>query len=493
VLTISQASQALARVRGETETHVWAIKRGLVWAANRSTDAAEIKQWYQSNYEVNSKYLGSFVLNYSPLCQEFESPHFDLFCKNAAYRNACQSDFRELLRIQLQTEGYTVQSIHSESAGEEAIKSGLKASWQDVELQRVRAIGAAELLSESELSQRMNSSDRPSIEEQYQIEKALLYKQFGQEVIESMSYTHRSGEVFEGVAAAYLKNRQNKYQRELEAFRLLYSPTAEAALKDWEREEKQLRQSGERFAGDVRWLTSQKELRESLEMKSLQPGTWYGPSGFQLIVNRAREHAETVRNTLNCSTENLSDGQIVGELFRQIGLVFDERWMTPEDGGKRYKQRRINQESWDRAWQYVSYRDSFKVQLEPGAEPAPVTDSPVTNSDHPPVSSFSKAKRGGDQSFDRQPPISALSETAINDMTTQPIPLDETQTQDIAELMECCEDVETLSAIKGLSGMHRSLWQSAARLLSQERRQQIWKWAEQLLDSGQSPEPSVSG
>jgi hypothetical protein len=66
------------------------------------------------------------------------------------------------------------------------------------------------------------------------------------------------------------------------------------------------------------------------------------------------------------------------------------------------------------------------------------------------------------------------------------------QIQDMVELMECCEGTEALSLIKGLSGMHQTLWQAAGRLLSQEKRQQFWEWAKQLFDSGQSPEPSLT-
>lgn len=388
VLTISQASQALARVRGATELNVWASKRGLVYSANRSSDPQEVRQWYQSNYETNSKYLGSFAVNYSPLKQEFESPHFDLFYQNAAYRNACQLDLRELLRERLLGEGYTIQSTSREGAADETIKTALTETWQEMELQRVRAIAAAELLSDSELSQLMNRSNRPNPQEQYQIEKTLLSKKLGQELIDSLSYQHKSGEVFRGFAAAVLKNRQNRYQNELEAFYLLQSEISEAIIKDLAREEKQLQQSGERFAGDVRWETRQRQAREFLELKSvLQPGIWFNPEEFAPIVSKARAHSEALKETLNLSVENISDGQLVAELMGQIGLKFDELWVTPESG-KRHKQRRINQESWDQAWQYVRHKELLKESLKVQPEPVPI-------SDHPPVVSFSEAKRGG--------------------------------------------------------------------------------------------------
>ena len=473
VLTISQASQALARVRGAAELNVWAGKRGLVYEANRSPDPHEIRRWYQSNYEANSKYLGSFALNYNPLAQEFASPHFDLFCKNAAYRNACQSDLRGLLRQRLIDEGYSIQSTQAEGEADETIKNALKESWQEIELDKVRAIAAAELLSDSELSQKMNAPTRPSPDEQYQIEKTLLYKKFGQELIDSLSYTHKSGEVFKGFEAAVLKNRQNRYQKELEAFYLLQSDISEAVLKDLTPEEKQLKQSGERFAGDVRWNTRQKQAREFLDLKSvLKPGIWFDMEDFAPIVSKARAHAQALQDTLNLSVDNISDGQLIGELIRQVGLEFDERWVKP-DSGKRYKQRRINQQSWDRAWQYVHYKESLRVQPE-----AETTASSGIVSDHPPAVSSSEAKRGGDQISTLQSPVSTPSsfaeKTALAVQTECPESF-----REIVRAIEQCRSFQEFLSIgqKVFKGKSEEFLKQFFQFLSPESLHRVIEWS----------------
>lgn len=479
VLTISQASQALARVRGAAELNVWASKRGLVYDANRSPDAQAVRQWYQSNYEANSKYLGSFALNYSPLKQEFESPHFDLFCKNAAYRNACQADLRELLRERLIDEGYRIQSIQVEGEANETIKTALKETWQEIELEKVRAIGASELLSDSELSQKMSASTRPTRDEQHQIEKTLLYKKFGQALIDSLTYTNKSGEVFRGFEAAVLKNRQNRYQNELEAFYLLQSDISEAVLKDLTPEEKQMKQSGERFAGDVKWNTRKKQAREFLDLKSvLKPGIWFNPADFALIISKTRAQAQPLQDTLNLSVDNISDGQIIGELIRQIGLEFDERWVTPKSG-KRYKQRRINQQSWDRAWQYVRYKESLKVQPETEAVvPAPIADPP-------PVASFSEAKRGGDQISASQPfvsvPFPPTSTSAKETLLTQPEcpePL-----RELVRAVEQCQSFREFMVMgrKVLRGKSGGFLKQIFQFLSPESLQRVLEWSRQSL------------
>jgi hypothetical protein len=477
VLTISQASQSLARVRGAAELNVWAGKRGLIYEANRSPESQAIRSWYQSNYETNSKYLGSFVLNYSPLKQEFESPHFALFCQNAAYRNACQTDLRELLRQRLIDEGYTIQLTQVEGEADETIKTALKETWQGIELDKVRAIAASELLSDSELSQKISASTRPTREEQNQIEKTLLYKKFGQELIDSLTYKSKSGEIFSGFEAAVLKNRQNRYQKDLEAFHLLQCSSAEAALKDWEREDKQLRQSGERFAGDVRWSASQKELREVLGLNSLQPGIWYSPAQLQPIIDKARERSAEVKNLLNFTLENISDGQIVGQLFSQIGLVFDEDWVTPEGGGKRYKERRINQQSWDRAWKFVRYRESLKVQ--PNSVEANTFSALII--DPPPVISFSEAKRGGDQIVATQPlisnPSSPVEEALCTTQSECPEPL-----RAIVQGVEQCQSFKEFISLgqKTFMGKSEGFLRGVFQFLSPESSQKWVDWSRQL-------------
>lgn len=77
-----------------------------------------------------------------------------------------------------------------------------------------------------------------------------------------------------------------------------------------------------------------------------------------------------------------------------MGLTFDEEWIILLEG-KRQKMRRVNQQSWDQAWQFVHYRESLKVQPEPEGVSISATDHPsIEIADHPPVSSSSEASRG---------------------------------------------------------------------------------------------------
>lgn len=184
--------------------------------------------------------------------------------------------------------------------------------------------------------------------------------------------------------------------------------------------------------------------------------------------------------------EKQSPKAIVNKLLKLIGIEIEERRRIGGRGQQERLYAATNLEDHDRTQILESLSQRFERRLhekEPSSQNLQLKNSiqvlstPPENesvrdaiSDHSPGVSFSEAKEGGDQ----------------------PIPETLEQIEDIAGLMESCGTAEALSAIKGLSGMTRSLWQSAGKLLSQEKRPQIWEWAKQLLDSGQSPEPSVS-
>jgi hypothetical protein len=64
------------------------------------------------------------------------------------------------------------------------------------------------------------------------------------------------------------------------------------------------------------------------------------------------------------------------------------------------------------------------------------------------------------------------------------IPTTSETIQDLAGMMNYCENSEMLAAVRSLPGMTRKLWQAAGRLLSQQKRQELAKWMQQLFNSG---------
>ena len=79
VLTISQALQSVSRPRGAEVINIWAAEKGVIFARDRSLFPEQIKGYYNRNYSANSKHLLAFDVNYNPLKDEWDSPHFDLY------------------------------------------------------------------------------------------------------------------------------------------------------------------------------------------------------------------------------------------------------------------------------------------------------------------------------------------------------------------------------------------------------------------------------
>ena len=417
VLTISQASQAIARVRGASEINVWAARRGLIFAANRSADPEEIRSWYQRNYAANCRHLLSFNAQYNPMIEEWDSPHFALFCKNAAYRNGCMLSFRERFKERLIEEGYQVElSLLGTDEAVQAIKAGLQESWHDLELAKARQIAAAEILEDASLNRLLQASDTLTPDQQLDVEKTLLLKRFGQELIEATRFEHRTGESLDGFAAMHLKNHRGQYHRSLEAFYLLVAPDAEAISKDLAIEERQLNQAQSRFAGDIKWNTRRKKAREFLGLTSFfEHDRWFEPKDYKDLVQRARSKAADIKDVLNLSIYKLANGQIFTELMQQVGLSLEAEYVRPGDGSEPYRQRRISDESWQAAQMYVRYRESLKAVREESESAAAIAPSKLaiaaTLADHPPDVFSNEAREGGDQE------TPALVDTLVSAMT----------------------------------------------------------------------------
>jgi hypothetical protein len=394
ILTVSDASQAIARVRGAEEINLWVAEEGLAYEANRSTNPDEIKDWYRRNYEANCKHLLSFRAEYEPITGEWGSPHFDLFCKNAAYRNLCMKRLRERLQVRLEEEGYDL--IIQEDCGSDMVKSALKDCWNKIELAEAYAIANANILSEAELEALQFKTTPLTPEEKLDLQKTLLLKWFGKELIEATVYHHDSGAILMGYAAMALKNDRGVYRQQLENFYLLASDEGEAIGKDIAAETSQLKHNQGRFPGDIRWRSRQRKARAWLGLPQfLNPEKWYEPNDYRDMGQKAKSVASMIKDCLNLTVENISDGQIFGELMRQLGLELDKEWVAVKPGQRRFKRRRISAESWQYAQMYVQYQEQLKAEREASATPQ-LSHEEVCQSDHPPQNIYTDSSfRGG--------------------------------------------------------------------------------------------------
>ena len=228
------------------------------------------------------------------------------------------------------------------------------------------------------------------------MQKTLLLKWFGQELIEATVYEHDSGAVLTGYAAMALKNERGVYRQQLENFYLLTSDEGEAIGKDIAAETSQLKHNQGRFPGDIRWRSRQRKARAWLGLPQfLNPEKWYEPNDYRDMGQKALSVAPMIKDCLNLTVENISDGQIFGELMRQLGLELDKEWAVVKPGQRRFKRRRISAESWQYAQMYLQYQEQLKAEREASATPQ-LSHSGVCQSDHPPQNIYTESFfRGG--------------------------------------------------------------------------------------------------
>ena len=485
ILTANEMAQALTRVRGANTVNVWVAEEGLGYVANHATDPREIKAWYKRNHQANAKHILGFKTEYDPITQEWDSPHFDLFCKNAAYRNLCMTQLGERLKAKLEGEGWNV--VLTSSGSSDMVEEGLKESWSKIEIDYAEAVAASPLLSDEELEQIQNSGKAPSPEQKKSLEKTYMLKSFGQELIDATAFEHKeTGKVLTGFAAMFLKNERGVYKKQLDNFLLLTSETEEAVARDLAEEAKQLRHNEGRFPADVRWRTRQKKAREFLGLhKFLDPDKWFEPKDYADMGARAKEFAPMVKDALNLSVENINGGQIFGELMQQLSLELEKKWAEIKPGQKRFKRRRISAESWQFAQMYVAYRESLKAEAVDEKEIAiePVTADVSVNlqdehlPDHPPLILYTEPLfRGG----------VIREESQENKQSYSP-------TEQLAIALSSCQNLEQLCAL--VDGYSQEIVEDAiASQDTQPKRQQLSQWyaaAAEVVEVTEATRPSL--
>jgi hypothetical protein len=457
ILTANEMAQALTRVRGANVVNVWAAEEGLGYAANQATDPREIKAWYKRNYQANSKHILGFRTEYDPITQEWDSPHFDLFCKNSAYRNLCMKRLRERLKAKLEGEGWNV--VLTSSGSSDMVEEGLKESWSKIDIDYAEAIAASPLLSDEELDQIQKSGKAPTPEQKKSLEKTYMLKSFGQELIEATTVEHQeTGKVLTSYAAMYLKNERGVYKQQLDNFLLLTSEIGEAIARDLAEEAKQLRHNEGRFPADARWRTRQKKAREFLGLdKFLDPEKWWEPQDYAELARKAKEVAPMLKDALNLSVEKINGGQIFGELMQQIGLDLEKKWAERAAGQRRFKRRRISGESWKFAQMYRAYRESLKAEVVDLVE--------AIELDHPPLDLYTKP----------------FLEGGVIQTESQGVG-EESAVAELAQELGYCEISDDFAAV--IEGYEASQVEDAIAIQdTQPRRNQLRAWYEAVPDS----------
>jgi hypothetical protein len=160
----------------------------------------------------------------------------------------------------------------------------------------------------------------------------------------------------------YLKDKRGQYKRQLDNFYNLMADESEVISRDIAKEVSQLKHREGRFAADISWHTRKRKAREDIGLRDfLDPEKWVKPLDYFPMTNKAKDKASMIKDCLGLSVEDISPGQIYGELMRQVGLDLDKKWASPSElkpGQKRFKYRKISDESWRYAQMYFEYKQA---------------------------------------------------------------------------------------------------------------------------------------
>ena len=514
VLTTKEAAQSLVRVRGLKNLTVWAAPKGFTWAGDRSLTPEGIRDYYQRNYSSNSKYLSSFDVDYDPLTDEWSSPWFELYCKYAAYRNLSMTDLRSRLREKLEEEGYTIELVAPEPYKDTELK--LLESWGNINLERAIAVESASILSDEELEKLSNSKQATTPEQQLDIEKTILLKQYGQPLIDRVTHQDKyTGETLTGYAALYLKDDGGRWYRQLKQLYYLIDNYDEAVRSD-RTQESQQEFHGSRFAGDISWNARKRKSRLHLGVDKLLDTEWRLPQEYKQLADRGKKYHRSIKDTVGLSVKKLTPAQVYTELIRQLGLKTESKQikqLTP-DGKKTVRLRRITPESWEIAELFITHREELRLQRatnkpEPNKPKKAVTPPPIFISKE--VGGVLPTESSIDTGFQTLNIVKKVptphEEQMTQNSTTTPdnfieqnntkYPLDSNEAEDfdsseakvfdtqgaiadLADMLAQIEDAEGLAELQLVPEFTRSRLNRACRLLPLKWQQRIRQWADKL-------------
>jgi len=375
ILMDKQIKQFINRIRGGKDIYLWVAEKGFRPKGINSDllEVEEIREYYKANYQSNSKHILSFKAEYEPMTDEFTSHHFELNIKNLAHKAATSRYLRQFAKEHLESVGYGINEIESISKEEaKEIRSDLKVCWNGIEIKEALEIDNARFLTDSEMEAIELGGKEVTAELRPAYLKTRMRRDFGEKLIEATEYEHKkTKQIFTGYAAMALKNAGNRFKRQLDNFYLLSQSVDESAARDYATEFRQLKHGEGRFAGDITWNARARKCREWLGMPELlNIQEWIEAEDYKAIIERAKLYPEQLRTVLNLTTDKKTNGQILGELFDQIGLKFE----TKEIEGRKIKLRRISADSLNYAKMYVEYRLSLKTAVEEVAEAEPVAE-----------------------------------------------------------------------------------------------------------------------
>ena len=367
ILLDVDAAQGLGRIRGAKQVYVFAAKTGRNTENSGAITPVEVNEFYKRNYDNRNRFILEYSPKYNPMTQEWESPHWTLFCKNAAYQNLVMARLRMRIRDKLVADGYEI--LDTEFGKSEETKDRLNNAWWSLQKDEALEIADSKLLSKDEVEslQLKQQELGLTIKEKHCLIKTHIFNTFGEKFIEAAEYEHKDGTELFGYAAVYLMNYNGKLERGLFNLYRINRPIEDSYIRDLQQEEQQQKHGDtvKRFPGDLRWDTRRFKFWEHYRIKDfLQPEKEWYPSQYKNLVDSLKASPITTKDAAGFNPEKIGAGQIFDSLISSVGLTCETVEVTINGQKQKWKARKITQQSWDMSLLFLEHREALRMERE---------------------------------------------------------------------------------------------------------------------------------
>lgn len=367
ILDDNQASQSVIRVRGALESYCWAAEKGFNFEFSKCITPAEVDAFYRQNYKNRNRFLLKFKPEYCPMTKEWESPHWDLFCQNAAYQNLVMRRLRYRIKNKFIADGLEIiEQDFGESKGTE---EALKGCWWNLQEGDAIRVQSAELIDELQVDVLKEKQKKQplTIEEKIQLVKYYLHRTFGDKLIASAEYTHKNGNKLTGYAAMCLLNWDRKLENGLFNFDRIFRPIGDSIDYDISAENSQLKhgQAIQRFPADTRNKTRLFQFVEAFNVQQfLRPEYEFYLDEYKEFTQKIKAHHEATKQVLGFDPQKIGNTQIFTEVLQRFGLSVESCDVVLNGIKQKWQSRKITLESWNRAQLFVEYRQQLRLERE---------------------------------------------------------------------------------------------------------------------------------
>ncbi|MBD2034016.1 DUF3854 domain-containing protein [Leptolyngbya sp. FACHB-321] len=353
----AEMSQLLSRVREPVDRVVWCAKVGSNYAkVSRSGNPLEVRAHLQSQTTATVQIIRSSLKEDTAKSVDSydwqTDPHVQLYSSLAAEQNRSMYCLREAFLLRLQWEGNIVTV--EDRGSDKALKLLLAQTRQELRQLDAEAMVAADAITYAEVLV-LEQKERCTTEERDAIAKFWLQDFYDLEAL---------------TVDAVLADKDGRTRREILGLEALLNP--QTAI---DRSAKALEKETAWNHGVTPWDFSHAPLRVSLQREigldvlfsKIQTGWLYGKDDLKPYADRARSLAPEIKVALHFSIkENMSDVQIIHQLFSQMGIRMKRSTTTKLPGCKDQKVHcySLDLEVWAGTAAILSRRQAKRERLE---------------------------------------------------------------------------------------------------------------------------------